>query len=323
MKRRLCIAAIIAASFTSLAFAKETANIVIAGQIAFRITDPGSYGSATARETKIDEHVCQAISVENVGKPKMKVAQHDGLWSVYVGKTFLASVYPGDAHMYGTSPKAVANHWAARLKTLFPLAEPMLRAGDSSHTTAMDRAAAQAALMRKVKVPREHWGIVDLYMIQLWDARQVKEADRPVEDEKTAGRIIEDGARHFYTKTECDEGHEPGTCSHLSTCTACKAMMGACIDTPEAKDPDAAELAKLLATDADMNRAIKQALEYVRYIDGKRFMRERVRIAWMLYKRLDKRAEALQAKAEANAAAASTPTTAAQPAAVPAAKPGG
>jgi hypothetical protein len=189
----------------------------------------------------------------------------------------------------------------------------MGKAGCNARTTAMDRAAAQAALLRQVKVPQQHWGIVARYMIILWDARQAKAGDAVVDDARLSGRFIEDGAKHFYVPPSDTPGHEPGKCDHMKTCDICQAMMTAAIDTPDSKRDAAAQLAKLLAGDERMTRAVAQALDYCRGIETQRFMRERPRIAWQLYQRLDGRAQALHASAEATVAGAPcAPTVAAK-----------
>jgi hypothetical protein len=190
----------------------------------------------------------------------------------------------------------------------------------------MDRRAAQAALMRRVKVPQQQWGIVARYMIDLWDARQVKEEERAVEDVRLTARMVEDGAKYYYATPEAkpfsataggEKGHEPGTCTHMKTCDVCQAMMDGSIDAPESKRAVSSELAKMLAADEEMSRAFRQAQEYVRFIKPDRFMRERVRVAWELWQRLEKRAKALQASAEAAVAEAAVAAAAA--AAAPAA----
>ncbi len=335
MRLKPIIVATVAILLVASALAGEVSDVVVAGQIAFRITDPGSFGSISARGTDVDQRICEAISSEDVGNPRMMVALRQGLWAVYVGNTYLVSVYPGDAKLYATPAKKLATTWASKLKALFPLAQPMGKAGVNSRTTAMDLKAAQAALLRQVKVPEEHWGIVARYMIVLWDARQVKMDDMAaVEGAKLSARMIEDGARHYYVPAEAKPGHEPGKCDHMKSCEVCQAMMDAAVATPEAKRDAAAQLAKLLATDDLMNRAVRQALEYCRSVPSPRFMRERARVAWQLYQRLNVRAGTLHVAAEATVAGAPcAPTTPAAPAPegttppapspTPAEKPGG
>lgn len=285
-------AAVLIAAVVPAAITSAPLPVVLAGRVVFRIADPGPYGTLQARLQAIDQQITQAISCEDVGNPRMVVVERKGLWSIFIGNTFLTSVYAGDATLYGKPPRAVAEKWASELKKAFPLAEPVCRLGKESKAALLDRpgGASQAA---PLKVPTEHWGIVNLYMMLLWKARQVEEDTWAEEEARLAAEIIENAARHYLAPACSAQGHEPGTCPGLRTCPDCQAQMAAAIAVEENERNLAASLASAMAADELATRAVKQVFEYVRHIDQKRFMTERVRISWQLWRRLAQRAASL------------------------------
>lgn len=288
---KTCLIALVAVSF-AVSAAASPLPVVLAGRVVFRIADPGPYGTLQARLQAIDQQLTQAISCEDVGNPRMVVVERKGLWSVFIGNTFLVSVYPGDAKLYGKPPRAVAEKWAAELKKAFPLAEPLSRLGKESKAALLDRPGG-ASQPAPLKVPAEHWGIVNLYMMLLWKARQVEEELWAEEEARLAAEIIENAARHYLAPVCPGRGHEPGTCPGLRTCPDCQAQMAAAVAVEEDKRDLATNLAGAMAADELATRAVKQVFEYVRYLDQKRFMAERVRISWQVWRRLAQRAASL------------------------------
>jgi hypothetical protein len=305
---RIIAAALVVTALAVAGAALAAQDVVVAGQVIFRVSDPGSYRSAVDRVCAVDHAISDAISNEDVGHPNMRVAQSKGLWSVYIGKTFLVSVYPGDARAYGQPAKKVAALWAYRLKQVFPLAEPLTRMKDKSVATRLDRPKPET-FAKPVKVPPEHWGVVDLYMLALWKVRQVKPEDRYVEDSRLAAEVVEDAARHYLALASAATGHQPGTCNALRTCADCQAAMAAAVAVPEDMHAAAMSLARGLAADEQAARAVTQVFEYARFLDAKRFMAERVRTSWTLWQRLSARAGALAAAAKAAPVGAESEST--------------
>lgn len=279
--------------------------IILAGEVAFRVADPGPFGSAAARASAIDKRICDALSYENVGQPQMKVAMHNGRWSVYIGNTLLASVYPQDLQHYpGLSAKQVAGLWAQRLKRLFPLAEPLTkRAARRAGKLATGRPTIGhlRPQRRRLVIPTVHWGLVNKLLILLWQARQAPKEGLSAKKMKIAAEIYELASRHYYAPPVKARGHEPGKCPSLKDCKACQADMQAATTVPQAKHSQAAALARALAADPTAQRAVLQALDYVRRIDKPRFFAERVRIAWTVWTRLAARAKALVQSTRARA----------------------
>ncbi|MBC7289085.1 MAG: hypothetical protein H5T86_13810, partial [Armatimonadetes bacterium] len=123
MQRVLIAATIIGLSAAALA----AEPVILAGEIVCRLADPGEYGSVSHRVAAVDKRICDAISYEDVGNPQMKVAKRNGRWAVYIGRTYLVSVYPLDAKHYNLPEQQVAQMWASRFKKLFPLSQPVTK----------------------------------------------------------------------------------------------------------------------------------------------------------------------------------------------------
>ncbi len=283
-----------AAAVASSIAAHAAEPVILAGQIAFRLADPGPFPTVSDRVRAVDARICDAISYENVGEPHMKVALHNGRWSVYIGNTYLVSVYPLDVkHYSGLSPKRIAALWASRLKRLFPLSEPLTKmsarkAGRILHDVRRPTTACQP---RKISVPPEHWGLIDRFLVILWQARIAPDDQMPAALSKLSAQVIEAASRHYFASPCKPQGHEPGTCPSIRTCKGCQADIQAALEVPAELHDKATALAVSFAHDEDATRAVRQAFEYVRRIDGQRFHAERVRIAWALWKRLYARAK--------------------------------
>jgi len=291
------IAVLIAAALLVACAAQAAEPVIVAGQIACRLADPGTFGSVCGRVSAVDKRLAEALSVEDVGEPKMTVAKKGGLWSVIVGKTLLVSVYPLDAKHYNLPADKVAALWSVRFKELLPLAEPVLRyrarQAAGGHLPAP---GSQAKAARPpVKVPQEHWGLVDRYLALLWQARSAPEELREPTALRTLGEILEISSLHYFVPPRAAQGDEPGSCSALRDCAGCQADMAAAIEVPDESHEAALALARQLSADPDAVRAVSQSIEYCQRIDQGRLMAERVRIAWTLWKRLQARAEALGA----------------------------
>ncbi len=298
---RIAIAALFA-SLATLALAAEP--VILAGEIVLRLSDPGPYGTVAQRVAQVDKRICDAISYEDVGNPQMRVAKHNGRWSVYIGKTFLVSVYPLDAKHYGLPAKKVAYMWSGRFKKLFPLAQPVTKMKHAPGTLSREEAVKHERLpvCRPVKVPREEWGLVNRWLVVLWKARSAKPEDYEAERGRLEAEIIATAARHYYAPKEPCDCHEPGTCPALKDCEKCQVAMQKAVEVrPEDKEKSH-QLVMALARDPLTRRTIRRAFEYVRQIDGARFHRERVRVAWTLWKKLSARSKVLVERTRAAAA---------------------
>jgi hypothetical protein len=299
------LAAMIATLVVVVSVAEGAEPVVLAGEIVCRLADPGPYGSVGQRVAAVDKRICEAISNEDVGKPQIVVTKKDGLWSVVIGKTFLVSVYPLDAQHYNLPAEKVAALWAARFKELFPLAEPAVRfrarqaAGGN-----LPPPRREPAERPPVKVPEQHWGLVDRLLLLLWEARQVPEEQLEAARNRFLGEVLEIASLHYFTPSSEGKGHEPGTCPSLRNCAECQADMDAAVKVPDELHDKAVDLARKLSSDEVAVRAVGQTISYVRSGDQGRFMKERVRTAWTLWRRLAERAKVLTQEQERDGCAA-------------------
>ena len=102
----------------------EGALIVMASKPVCRLRDPGKEGSVAQREVSTNKQIVEAISGEKLSDPNVHVDFSGPNPAIYIGKTFLVHVYPGDAQPNGVTPKQLAQTWAQQFRTLFPLVEP-------------------------------------------------------------------------------------------------------------------------------------------------------------------------------------------------------
>ncbi len=124
--------AVTAAAILALpAWAQEDGiPIVIANRVACRLRDPGKEGGLVQRETGVNKQITEAFASEDVGHPNIRIDYAGKNPGIYIGKTFLVYVYPGDAAPNGVTQKQLAQTWAHQFKVLFPLAEPVIHMED-------------------------------------------------------------------------------------------------------------------------------------------------------------------------------------------------
>ncbi|MBC7289370.1 MAG: hypothetical protein H5T86_15280 [Armatimonadetes bacterium] len=148
-----------------------------------------------------------------------------------------------------------------------------------------------------VSVPPEHWGLMNRWLLLLWKARSMPQAEFDEQRSRLEAEIIETAARHYFAEPEPCDCHEPGTCPSLSTCQRCQQAMSAAVELPRDKRPDSQRLLLALAGDEPARLNIRRAFDYVRQIEQSRFIRERVRLAWSLWEKLRSRGRLLLAQA--------------------------
>ena len=304
--RKATIAAIVAALTISIGVAVAAEPVILAGEIVCRLADPGPFGSLAQRVAAVDKRICDAISYEDVGNPKMKVAKRQGRWSVFIGKTFLLSVYPLDAKHYGLPAKKVAYMWSGRFKKLFPLAQPVTKMKHAPGTLPPEEAAKHERLptCKPAKVPREHWGLINRWLVVLWKVRSASKEEYADEQGRYEAEIIATAARHYFVPAKPCDCHEPGTCPALKDCPKCQEAMKEAVEVPPQAKEQSHKLVMAMAADPITRRTIRRAFDYVRQIDGHRFHRERVRVAWSLWQKLAARAKILLARERLSAASA-------------------
>ena len=264
--------------------------IVLAGKVVANISYPADFSSVQQRAADIDKRICTAISVEDVGSPKMKVSVAGGQAAIYVGKTLVMKAYPQDARANGVSLKELANAWSKHLATLLPLAEPSTHMGNPNCASELAREEARAAASANVSVPAPRWAIVDVVLDAFSRARALSEADFKAQLPTLTSEINGDVRLFLVNERAGHSGptppHKPGACPQAGGCPACRAAMDAAIAAT------ASATTAACATGSEMTlatqRRIECGLKLVREVDGDRFKRDRVMVAYTIVKALDK-----------------------------------
>jgi hypothetical protein len=260
-------------------------DIVLAGKVVASITAPGDFKTVVQRASDIDKRICQAISVEDVGHPKMKIAVVGGKQAIYVGKTFIMKVYDADAKRYKVSAAQLAKTWAGRLSTLLPLAEPSIHMGSASVASEFAREEARTAAAANVTVPQRRWAAVSVVLDDLAAARAMSEKDFEQHLDQLTADLYGRASHCLVTEraaTACPvPPHKPGACPETAGCPACRAAKTAALKGVCAT-PAADELS------ATIYRRIVGGLKLIRMVDEARYKRDRVMIASSMYQAIEK-----------------------------------
>lgn len=251
-------------------------EIVLAGKIVARISSAGEYESLTQRAAAIDKCIGNAISVENVGAPKMRVAALDGLPAIYVGKTFIMKVYSADAKPYGVTAWQLAKTWARRLGEVLPLAEPCTHMNNAAAASELAREQARAAAAANLQVPRENWAMVEVVLDELARARALPEADFQAQLPTIQQTLYRDIRQCLANQQAAGAAapvpaHKPGECPEPGGCAACKAAQAAALAGLNPAAPVTVPLA--------VQRRIVGGLKLLRVVDEERYLRDRVMVA--------------------------------------------
>lgn len=259
-------------------------NIVVAGQVVARLTARGDFASAVQRAARVDQRITQAISVENVGQPRMSVRAVGGVPTIFVGNTMLLGVHEEDAARYGMSPEQVAAQWSANLARQFPRAEPCIRMGKAAAADELARAQARTAAAADVSVPARDWAIVAVVLKHLAHGRVLSEPLLEQELPRLVARVCDDIVRHATVARErrglAAPPHAPGKCPQAGGCPACLAARRAALGIERgeetAADEEPGEVPAVAA------RRIEAGLRLLRSVDDERYLRDRVMVAWTI-----------------------------------------
>jgi hypothetical protein len=230
---RTGLAIILVSLVGSAAWAQTVETIVVASKPVMTIGYVGEFGSVMVRATKIEQQIVQAISVENVGKPRMSVKPSGSGFVICIGGTQLTKVYPQDAKRSGMTVKALAQQWCANFARQFPLAEPSTHMSGSNAGSELARDQARAAAAANVKVPTDQWAITQVTMDELEAYRKLDAATAADQQRLAAVRMY----RHYLQwRANAAAGqrpvpaHAPGKCPQPAGCPACKSAKLAVID---------------------------------------------------------------------------------------------
>ncbi len=280
-------------------------NIVLAGQIAAQIKDRGEFASVRERAGRIDQRISQAISVEDVGQPKVWTKKIDGLWSVSIGDTFLMHCYPADASIYGKTTRQIIGLWKANFKRLFPLAEPSIHMDNPLAGSEAERELATAARAARLsQVPGNDWAITSVVLDYLAQVRSMPEARQTVlgegeeeetipcyDDEKTnlAIALISDiawqqsNAEHY--PEQMLSGHTPGKCEDPD-CEICARAKAAAIERHEEQFDEVNRLIAATIAVRGSVTTVTNGFRLVRVQSEDDYLSKRVYVAYTLVKKV-------------------------------------
>ena len=161
------------------ALAGECYDVILANRLVARLRDPGGYGSVSARGSAVEKNVVEALSVEDVGHPRMWTGAVGGLPAVYIGRTFLVQVRRGDAAARDVSTSGLAREWLLAFRQQFPRAQPVTKMGSSGGGRAVSAGGSgpAPAPVAPVVVPPEDKALVEEVERLLTDSRALGEAD--------------------------------------------------------------------------------------------------------------------------------------------------
>jgi len=161
------------------AFAGDYYDVTLANRLVCRLRDPGGYGSVSERGSAVEKNVVEALSVEDVGHPRMWTTTEGGYPAIYIGGTFLVQVRPGDAAGTGSSTSGLARQWLAAFKQQFPRAQPVTKMGTDGGGKAAGTGGGGAAPppKRQVVIPEEDKALVEEVGRLLGDTRVLEAAD--------------------------------------------------------------------------------------------------------------------------------------------------
>ncbi len=174
------------------AMAGDYYDLILANKIIGRLRDPGPYGSVSARGSQVEKNIVEALSVEEVGEPKLWTKLEDGLPSIYIGGTFLVQVRPGDVEGKGISTRTLARQWVAGFDQQFPRAEPVTKMGGSSGNGSAKSNGGSGPTpppKKEIVVPEEDRELVGSVAEMLAGARALEDAEFEAKAEDCATEV--------------------------------------------------------------------------------------------------------------------------------------
>jgi hypothetical protein len=169
------------------AFAGEYYDIILANRLIGRLRDPGESGSVSVRGSQVEKNIVEALSVEEVGDPNLWIDMEDDTPSIYIGKTFLVQILPGDVAGKDMKRKSLAKHWLAGFEQQFPRAEPVTKIGSTgANAAAASGGAGRPTAPKPVTVPEEDKELVARIEAMLAESRAMEAEDFEASEEVLA-----------------------------------------------------------------------------------------------------------------------------------------
>jgi len=98
--------------------------IYLCNEVALRIRVPAGGLSVDQRREAVRLRIVRVYATEAVTASNIRVSPQGHDWVIAVGRTTLLTVTEADGRANGTTPAALAQVWAARLRDLMPRCKP-------------------------------------------------------------------------------------------------------------------------------------------------------------------------------------------------------
>ncbi|NSW54967.1 MAG: hypothetical protein HPY44_03050 [Armatimonadetes bacterium] len=259
--------------------------VILANKVAAKITSPGPFNSIFERVSYIDKQVSQAISVEDVGRPKMYVVGGPEP-AIYIGKTLLTKVYPSDVAGRGMSQMDLARAWKANFERLFPLAEPCIRMGKGKPVaTGPVTNYTPPAKPKVVEIPTRDWAMVAVVLDHLLLTRacsdELFDKELPNLVATLYDDILQGVVNQAQGKVVSVPPHAPGNCPEGGQCPGCRKAKQEAIARPIVDPAGVAivPVTKLEDIPSTARRRIESGLKLMHSVDDARYKADRVMVA--------------------------------------------
>lgn len=263
--------------------------VILANKVAAKITSPGPFSSVFERVAYIDKQVSQAISVEDVGRPKMYIISGQEP-AIYIGKTLLTKVYASDVAGRGMSQMDLAKAWKANFERLFPLAEPCIRMGKGKPVaTGPISSYTPPAKPKVTEIPTRDWAMVAVVLDHLLLTRacsdELFEKELPNLVATLYDDILQGVVNQAQGKAVSVPPHAPGKCPEGGQCPGCRKAKQEAVARPFV-DPagvTVVPVTKLEDIPSTARRRIESGLKLMHSVDDARYQADRVMVALTVF----------------------------------------
>jgi hypothetical protein len=100
--------------------------IYVCNEIVLRIRFPADSQSILQRRQIVNERIIEAYRQQQITPSNIQVRPAGGEWAIFVGSQLIITADREHARMNGTTPRLLAETWAAKLRVLMPKCRPDL-----------------------------------------------------------------------------------------------------------------------------------------------------------------------------------------------------
>lgn len=100
--------------------------IYVCNEIVLRIRFPADSQSILQRRQIVNERIIEAYRKQQITPSNIQVRPAGGEWAIYVGSQLIITADRETARTNGTTPRLLAETWAAKLRVLMPECRPDL-----------------------------------------------------------------------------------------------------------------------------------------------------------------------------------------------------